>query len=189
MNKKQRKLMIGSFIALSIVIIVLGTLTLRQNSLIGRYDYAYGQLKELTGVGTFGSTHEHADFLVFVNGKQIDLTKPEQQEAHTLVHLEEPEITPYLIHKHATGVTYGMFFKTVGVELNDCLTINEKEFCDSNGRLVKYYLNGKLAPNLANTEITDLDKVLVLYGAETPQEIQTKLSSVGNNACVQSKKC
>jgi hypothetical protein len=189
MNKKQRKLMIGSFIALGLIIIVLAIFAVQQRSLLTRYDFAYGQLKMLTGVGDYDSTHEHADFLMFVNGKQIDFTKPEYQERHSLVHMEEPDVSPYVIHKHATGITYGMFFTTIGVDLGDCLTINEKQFCDANGRLVKYYLNGKLAPNLANTEITDLDKVLILYGAETPQEVQTKLASIGNLACVQSKKC
>ncbi len=181
--------MVGSYIALGIIIAVISVIAFHQNNLIARYDYAYGQLKELTGIGAFDSTHEHADFLLFVNGKQIDFTKPEYQEAHSLTHVEDPEIVPYVIHTHATGITYGMFFRTVGVKLDDCVTVNDKEFCDANGRSVKYYLNGRVIPDLANTEIHDLDKVLISYGAENAAEVQAQLASVGNLACVASAKC
>jgi hypothetical protein len=125
---------------------------------------------------------------MYVNGKQIDFTKPEYQERHPLVHIEDPAITPYLIHKHATGITYGMFFKTIDITLGDCLNVNGKEFCDANGRTVKYYLNGNIVPDLFHTEIHDLDKVLVSYGAETLPELQAQLASIGDRAKLQSGK-
>ncbi|MBI4145461.1 hypothetical protein HY493_04640 [Candidatus Woesearchaeota archaeon] len=188
-RKTKRNLLIGTYAVLIIAIAYLSWLDVSLRGSLDAYADGYRDLQWITGVGDFGSTHEHADFLVFVNGKQIDFTRPEHQEVHGLVHLEDPEIAPYVIHKHATGITYGMFFTTLDIDVGDCLTVNSKEFCDSNGRLVKYYLNGKLTPDLANAEISDVDKVLVSYGAESVSEVQQQLTSIGDNACKQSKKC
>ena len=52
----------------------------------------------------------------------------------------------------------------MNIDLGDCLTVNEKEFCDKNGRLLKYYLNGRLTPDLSHQEVKDLDKVLRSLG-------------------------
>lgn len=188
-RKTKRNLLVGTLIILALIIGYLSWLDVSLRGSLNAYANGYRDLQWITGVGDFGSTHEHADFMVFVNGKQIDFTKPEYQEVHGLVHLEDPEIAPHDIHKHATGITYGMFFTTMGIDIGDCLTVNSKEFCDANGRLVKYYLNGKLTPDLASVEIADLDKVLVSYGAESVSEVQEQLASIGDNACKLSKKC
>lgn len=187
-RKTKRNLIIGAFAALVIAIGVLTYFDVKQNTTIHAYLEGYRQLQLLSGTGDYGSTHVHADFQVYVNGKQIDFTRTEYQLKHALVHLEEPAVAPYLIHKHATGITYGMFFTTIGVDITECLTINGKEFCDINGRTVKYYLNGQITPDLYHAQINDLDKVLISYGSESLDELQMQLASVGDRAKVQSDK-
>jgi hypothetical protein len=188
-RKTKRNLLIASYVILFLIIGWLAFDHYRIQSGLNAWSGAYYSLKSLTGIGNLGSTHEHADFMMYINGKQIDFTKPQYQVAHPFVHVEDPDVTPYVIHKHATGITYGMFFKTLDITIDDCVTINSKEFCDANGRSVKYYLNGVVTPSLASTEIHDLDKALISYGAETASEVQAQLASVGNRACTASGKC
>lgn len=188
-RKTKRDLIIAAFLILIVAVAYLSFDDYRQRTYVSHSLNGYKQLQLIAGVGNYDSTHEHADFRLYVNGKEIDFTKPEYQVKHPLVHVEDPDVAPNVIHKHATGITYGMFFTTLGVQIGDCLTVNEKSFCDLNGRTVKYYLNGQIVPDLEDVEIQDLDKVLVSYGAESLSELQTQLSSIGDNACVQSKKC
>lgn len=181
--------MYGLYVVLGLAIIALALFAYKQSQDITAYDSSYRNIKSLTHIGDYDSTHEHADFMMYINGRQIDFTKEDYQERHTLVHLETPDVSPFVIHTHATGITYGMFFETIGIDINDCLTINEKEFCDGNGRSLKYYINGKITPDLKHTLIHDLDKVLISYGSENTAEVQTQLASIGNHACEQSGKC
>ena len=155
----------------------------------GGYGVAYSDLQGLTGLGDYGSDHVHADFAVFVNGQEFDFDKPEYVLTHPWTHIDPGTNNIHVIHAHATGITYGMFFSNIGIDLDDCLTINEKEFCDKNGRIGSYYLNGKIAPTLAFEEVNDLDKVLITYGSETAVEVRDQQESVGSNACIQSKNC
>lgn len=189
MKRSTIRLMYGLYVVLGLVIIALALFAFHQNNTITSFNTAYRAQQSLSGIGDYDSTHEHADMAMYINGVKIDFTKEEYQEKHPLVHLEAPERGPGVIHKHATGITYGMFFETIGIDLGDCLVINEKEFCDGNGRSLKYYVNGRIVPNLASLDIHDLDKVLISYGSESTSEIQTQLTSIGNHACEQSGKC
>ena len=189
MKRSTIRFMFGVYVVLGLIILGMGFFAYKQSQDISTYARAYQNIQSLSHIGDYDSAHEHADFLMYINGRQIDFTKEEYQERHTLVHLETPDVSPFVIHTHATGITYGMFFETVGINLGDCLVINEKEFCDGNGRSIKYYVNGKIVPDLAHTEINDLDKMLISYGAESVTEIQLQLNSIGNHACEQSGKC
>ncbi|HSU72272.1 MAG TPA: hypothetical protein VLJ21_00295 [Candidatus Binatia bacterium] len=191
-RKTKRNLIIAGFIVLLVALGVVAVNDYQLRAGNKNWSNAYTTLQSLVHVGNLGSTHEHADFAMYINGKQIDFTKPEYLHVHPLVHIHginEGESERGVIHKHATGVTYGMFFRTLGITIDNCLTINEKEFCDTNGRTLKYYLNGGITPNLADEEIHDLDKVLISYGSESLEELQQQLASIPNNACVQSKTC
>jgi len=185
-RKTKRNLIIGGFVILILAVGALGYIDYAQSRAIDAHLHGYRQLQFLAGTGDYGSTHEHADFQVYVNGRQLDFDKPEFFGMHPLVHLHEGTNNVHVAHKHADGITYGMFFRTIGIELNGCLSVNDKEFCDLNGRTVKYYLNGKIVPNLKHVEINDLDKVLISYGSESLAEVQRQLASVGNRACIQS---
>ena len=187
-RRTKRNLIIGSFAVLILAVAGLVWLACAQNKTIGAYLEGYRQLQDLAGTGDYGSTHLHADFQVYVNGKQIDFNKPEFYGLHPLTHMHEGTNNINVIHKHATGITYGMFFHTVGIELDQCMTVNGKEFCDLNGRTVKYYLNGKIVPSLRYVEISDLDKVLISYGSESLPELQAQLASIGDLSKVQSAK-
>jgi len=188
-RKTRRKILIWSYVILAVVILLLIGSSIKLNSVISTYDTAYGDLQSLSGLGNYGSDHVHADFAVFVNGQEFDFDKPEYILVHPWTHIDPGTDNVHVIHSHATGITYGQFFSTIGIDLGDCLTINDKEFCNKNGRVGTYYLNGKIIPTLAFEEVSDLDKVLITYGSESVAEVQSQHEAVGSRSCVQSNNC
>jgi hypothetical protein len=68
-------------------------------------------------VGSAGSAHEHVDFMIYIEGAAIDFSNPKYQVASPLVHVENGIGT--LIHKHATGITFVDFLKTVNMGMGD----------------------------------------------------------------------
>lgn len=150
-------------------------------------------LENLTGIGKLGSAHIHADFKIFVNGKEVNTYyKPENFEKNKYVHMHPGESEENVIHVHATGITLKHFFNTLNIILSrECISFKEegKEFCTDNSKILKYYVNGKINADAPNYVIQDLDKILITYGDDSEVQIQKQLASIGNNACIQSKKC
>ena len=188
-RKTRKKILIWSYVALAAIILFLIISIVQLRGVVHQYDTAYGALQGLSGIGNYGTVHNHADFAVNINGQEFDFDKIEYQDLHPWTHVHSGTNNVHLIHAHAEGITYGQFFDTIGIDLGDCLIVNEKEFCDKNGRLVKYYLNGKLTPDLQYQPVEDSDRVLIAYGSENGAEIQSQLDSVGERACIQSDKC
>ncbi|HEX2068377.1 MAG TPA: hypothetical protein VHF08_06710, partial [Nitrososphaeraceae archaeon] len=61
--------------------------------------------------GPVGSAHEHAAFAIKINGQQIDFSQPKYQVQSRLIHVEGGDGTT--LHRHATGVPFGEFIKSV----------------------------------------------------------------------------
>lgn len=139
-------------------------------------------------IGSVGSTHEHVDFKIYIEGKAIDFSQPKYQLASQYIHMENGIGT--LIHKHATGVTLGDFLKTVSMDMDkDCFKANtEKKYCNGEGKTLKFYLNSKLTTPNADYDLSDLDKFLISYGNETEDGIKTQLNSITDLAKTESGK-
>src|SRR3989338_3867172 len=126
-------------------------------------------LEQLTGIGRLGSTHIHADFKVYINGEEIKIYQEKNLEKNKFTHMHPGKDDEDVIHVHATGITLKQFFNT-------------------KSKTMKYYVNNKLNDEAPDHEINDLDKILISYGDESQAEIQKQLASIGNKACIQSKK-
>jgi len=101
------------------------------------------------------------------------------------------ELNGKIIHVHAPKVTLGMFFESIGLKLDSkCITLsNGVSFCSKEGKSLKLFVNGSPNTEFNNYEIKDLDRILISYGAETDEEIQTQMSIVSSNACIYSETC
>ena len=168
-------------------------------------DFVYiSHLEQLTGVGKLSSTHIHADMKIYINFLELDLNREEFQapdygtlefwreaKVNRFTHLHNGEDNVDVVHVHATGITLGMFLKTLGIKLTSkCITFEQEgAYCNDEIGSLKVYINGKIVPDSANYEIRDLDKILISYGSESEEEILEQLASIGNNACKQSAKC
>jgi len=136
----------------------------------------------VSGIGAVGSTHEHVDFKVYLNGVPIDLSQSIYQVRSPIVHVEGGDGD--IIHKHATGVKVGFFFQTLGMKFNStCFILDTGEqFCNEGDKTLKFYLNGQRSDLFDNYELTDLDKILISYGNESESQIQSQLATITDKA-------
>ena len=154
-----------------------GTIAIQLNSL-AQENY---QLHLLSGIGPLRSTHQHADIKVYINGQSIDFSQRKYQVTTSFIHFEEG--IGDVIHTHATGLTMGNLFKSIGSDLNsNCLVFDGKSYCSSDGKTLRFYVNGKLNNQFASYALQDLDKILVSYGSENESGMQQQMASVTNLA-------
>ncbi len=125
--------------------------------------------------GALGSEHSHAGILVKIFGDSFDFSAPAYQIKSSWIHFEGNDGTT--IHKHATGVTLGYLFETLSLGLDDqCFTFQDgRSFCTDDEYSLKFFINGEAVDDIRPYEISEDDKILISYGAETPDEIESQL--------------
>lgn len=130
------------------------------------------------GAGALGSEHSHAALLVKVFGDTFDFSLPAYQLKTSWIHFEAGDGTT--IHKHAKGVKIGYLLDSLRLKLDDkCFVFQDgRQFCSNADYSLKFFVNDKQVNNIVNYEIQDKDKILMVYGGETPEEIQSLLSQV-----------
>ena len=135
------------------------------------------QLHLLSGVGPLKSTHIHADVKVYINGKAIDFSQGKYQLASRFIHFEDG--IGDVVHIHATGLTLGHLFKSLGMDFdNNCINFEGQNYCNNGNNKLRFYVNGQPNNEFSNYIMQDLDKILVSYGSDTDSDIQKQISSV-----------
>jgi len=136
------------------------------------------------GAGPLGSDHAHAGVLVRIFGDKFDFSLPAYQIKSSWIHFEGQDGTT--IHKHATGVTLGYLFETLGIGLTDqCYTFPDgREFCSNEDYSLKFYINGQQVDDIRDYEIMEDDRILISYGAETQEEIESQLIELENQELI-----
>jgi len=144
--------------------------------------------------GIFGSTHEHADFKMYINGAAVNFSQERYQTPEppggdsnacgnetTLAHLHGGDGN--MVHKHATNVTWGYFFSTLNITMSDhCIRMdNGASFCDQGMSHWRYFVNNSEVAGLKDAEIHDLERVLLTYGSDA-SAIPAQLASVTSEA-------
>ena len=149
---------------------------------------------ELGSFGNAGSTHEHADFAVFINGVQWNFSAENYQSDEGfpksgLVHLHDHVGT--VLHKHATGVTLAYFFKSVGWGLNNtCLSTDDNiAYCAGGQDKLGIFVNGIALQEFSTYSPKDLDRIAIAYGDFSESELAKFQNQVTNYSCVYSGKC
>lgn len=125
--------------------------------------------------GALGSEHSHAGILVKIFGDTFDFSAPAYQIKSSWIHFEGNDGTT--VHKHATGVTLGYLFETLGLGLDDqCYEFQDgRSFCTNEDYSLRFYINGEQVSDIRDYEIQEDDKILISYGAETPEELESQL--------------
>jgi hypothetical protein len=100
---------------------------------------------------------------------------PAYQIKSSWIHFEGNDGTT--IHKHATGVTLGYLFESLGLGLDDqCYEFQDgRSFCTNEDYSLKFFINGEQVNDIRDYEINEDDKILVSYGVETQEEIEKEL--------------
>ncbi|MBS1268679.1 MAG: hypothetical protein MAG458_01411 [Nitrosopumilus sp.] len=130
--------------------------------------------------GALGSEHSHAGILVKIFGDSFDFSAPSYQIKSSWIHFEARDGTT--VHKHATGVTLGYLFETLSLGLDDkCFVFQDgRSFCSDDDYTLKFFINDKQVSDIRDYEIIDGDRILISYGGETPEEIESQLLELNN---------
>ncbi len=135
--------------------------------------------------GLVGSTHIHTDLAVFLDGKEITPFGSQYFVRARDVHVEPGPGEGYVIHVHATGVTLGRFFKTLGMNLDDNCFVTDKKisYCNSEIGTLKMFVKhegGNWTQNFDYNRyvFSDLDKILLSYGSESQAQLDVQMSKV-----------
>ncbi len=134
--------------------------------------------------GAMGSAHTHTSLLVKIFGDTFEFDGPAFQIKSPWIHFESRDGTT--IHKHAAGVTMGFLFDTLSIGLDDqCYVFPDgKSFCTDEDYTLKFFINGEQVSDIRDYEGMEGDKVLIVFGAETPEEIDAYLLQLENQVLV-----
>jgi hypothetical protein len=84
------------------------------------------------------------------------------------------------LHRHATGVPVGEFFRSIGMNVTDsCFTLeNGTNYCSNGNSNLEFYINGNKTDSIANYVIKDDDRILIVYGNKNKMETQQDLDAL-----------
>jgi len=125
--------------------------------------------------GALGSAHSHTGILVKIFADTFEFSGPAFQIKDSWIHFEGRDGTT--IHKHATGVTLGYLFDTLNIGLDDqCYVFPDgKSFCTQDDYTLNFFINGEQVSDIRDHEGMEGDKILIVYGDETLEQIDTYL--------------
>jgi hypothetical protein len=134
--------------------------------------------------GAMGSEHSHAGILVKIFGDTFEFSGPAFQIKSPWIHFEGRDGST--VHKHATGVTLGYLFDSLSIGLDDqCYVFPDgKSYCTNDDYVLKFFINEKQVTDINDYSIDEDDKILIIFGAETPEEIDGYLLQLENQQLV-----
>ena len=80
----------------------------------------------------------------------------------------------------------GYLFESLNIPIDEeCFVFQDgRSFCTNDDYKLVYYINGKQVSDIRDYEIMEDDRILISYGAETPEEIQSQLSFLENKELI-----
>ncbi len=128
--------------------------------------------------GALGSEHVHSAFAVKIDGVKLNFSEPKYQVQSKYIHVENNDGNT--LHRHATGVPVGEFFKSVGMNVTDsCFTLeNKTSYCSDGKSNLEFYVNGNKTDSIANYVIIDDDRILIVYGNKNEMETEQDLDAL-----------
>jgi hypothetical protein len=147
---------------------------------------------EVNKYGTVGSAHEHAAFIINVNGTPIDFGQDRYQLQSRLIHVEGGD--GFTLHRHTDKVPFGEFLRSVhmGIDKN-CFSVadgvnaqpgqqqGQGQYCSNGQEKLRVFVNRKQFedPSAINAYILkDDDRILVLYGNQTSDQLGKELDAL-----------
>jgi hypothetical protein len=125
-----------------------------------------------------GDDHDHAAILVKIFGDKFDFSHAEFQIKSPWIHFEAQDGST--IHRHSKHVTLRYLFDTLNIGLSpDCFVFPDgRDFCNTDEYSLKFYINGEKVDRIRDYWISDGDRILISYGPEDDEEIQSQLEEL-----------
>ena len=138
----------------------------------------YGLFSILSGpqIGPVGSTHEHLDVLVYIDGEPLDLnqTRYAMKSGYGHIHGGEGDI----MHLHAINIPLSWFMESIDLSITlDSINVNGMEYSADENNVFLMFVNGDTITDVAYVLI-DEDRILIYYGSGSNTEIDRALSLV-----------
>jgi len=129
--------------------------------------------------------HYHADFKVYIEGKELNFNQEQFFVKSRFIHVENDVQgdSGDVIHMHATGVPLWVFFESIGMKFEtDCFTVDTGiEYCNNAKKSLKFYVNGQPNSEFGYYVFNEGDKLLISYG-DRDEDVSIQISSVTDNA-------
>ena len=142
----------------------------------------YGLFSIISGpqIGPVGSTHEHVDVLVYIDGEPLDLNQSRyaMKSGYGHIHGGEGDI----MHLHAINIPLSWFMESLDLSITlDSINVHGMEYSSDDNNVLLLFVNGEIITNVDYTLI-DEDKILVYYGPGSDDDISRALSLVPNRS-------
>jgi len=137
--------------------------------------------------------HVHADFMMVLDDKKIDLTQDKYQSKvgdvkHADAHLHDNQGN--ILHRHAEEVTLADLINSIGFTLNnDCINTDDEKLCTDDNKALILFVNGEEFSPIDSYIINDEDQTLLYYGIKDSPKIADYLNSLTDEACIYSGTC
>ena len=142
----------------------------------------YGLFSILSGpqIGPVGSTHEHLDVLVYIDGEPLDLnqTRYAMKSGYGHIHGGEGDI----IHLHAINIPLSWFMESIDLSITlDSINVHGMEYSTDENNVFLMFVNGDTITDV-DYVLIDEDRILIYYGSGSNTDIDRALSLVSNRA-------
>ena len=142
----------------------------------------YGLFSIISGpqIGPVGSTHEHVDVLVYIDGEPLDLNQSRyaMKSGYGHIHGGEGDI----MHLHAINIPLSWFMESIDLSITpDSINVHGMEYSIDENNVFILFVNGEIITNV-DYVLVDEDRILVYYGPESDDDIDRALSLVTNRA-------
>jgi len=133
-------------------------------------------------IGPIGSTHQHIDLLIHVDGQIIDLNQTQYAHQSNYAHLHQNETD--VIHLHAINIPLNWFMDSLNIPITDSsLTLDGQTYNEDELNKLHIIINGEEIDDIEYV-LQDEDKLLVLYGPENEEEIEEIIELIPDRARV-----
>jgi len=142
----------------------------------------YGLFSVISGpqIGPVGSTHEHLDILVYIDGEPLDLNQSRyaMKSGYGHIHRGEGDI----MHLHAINIPLSWFMESLDLSITlDSINVHGMEYTTDDNNVLLLFVNGEIITNV-DYRLIDEDKILVYYGPGSDDDINRALSLVPDRA-------
>ena len=138
--------------------------------------------------------HIHADFLVVLNNSIMNFSNKEfmselHNEQHSHVHLHD--MNGNVIHYHEENITLETFFISLNMSFNQSCFISHENisYCEDETNSLQMFVNEEMNEEMNSYVAQDLDKILIIYGNYSDDEIEHYIKLVSDEACIYSMIC
>ena len=131
-------------------------------------------------IGPIGSTHQHIDILIQVDGQIVDLNQTQHAHQSNYAHLHQNETD--VIHLHAINIPLNWFMESINIPLTESsLTLDGQVYDEDENNKLHIIINGERISDLEYV-FQDEDKILILYGPENEEEILALIELIPDRA-------